>query len=235
MAADKRAARTGGAACQKILHSEGTGVSRKPTGVRSPRFNAYSPPPAHRYAPKHPWSRKEPKMNILLFLSSSMMPLTVFFIIAWGMAQKCPIYESFIKGAKDGFHTVLQIMPTLIGLMTAVGVLRASGFLDMVSKTLGSLLAFTGFPAEAVPYVIVRLFSSSAATSLVLDIFKTKGPDSHVGMLVSVLAGCTETVFYTMSVYFMSIKVTKTRYTLAGALTATAAGIAASVFLVQTL
>ena len=103
------------------------------------------------------------------------------------------------------------------------------------SKTLGSLLAFTGFPAEAVPYVIVRLFSSSAATSLVLDIFKTKGPDSHVGMLVSVLAGCTETVFYTMSVYFMSIKVTKTRYTLAGALTATAAGIAASVFLVQTL
>ena len=167
-------------------------------------------------------------MNILLFLSSSMMPLTVFFIIAWGMAQKCPIYESFIKGAKDGFHTVLQIMPTLIGLMTAVGVLRASGFLDMVSKTLG-------FPAEAVPYVIVRLFSSSAATSLVLDIFKTKGPDSHVGMLVSVLAGCTETVFYTMSVYFMSIKVTKTRYTLAGALTATAAGIAASVFLVQTL
>ena len=147
-------------------------------------------------------------MNILLFLSSSMMPLTVFFIIAWGMAQKCPIYESFIKGAKDGFHTVLQIMPTLIGLMTAVGVLRASGFLDMVSKTLGSLLAFTGFPAEAVPYVIVRLFSSSAATSLVLDIFKTKGPDSHVGMLVSVLAGCTETVFYTMSVYFMSIKVT---------------------------
>ena len=174
-------------------------------------------------------------MNILLFLSSSMMPLTIFFIIAWGMAQKCPIYESFIKGAKDGFHTVLQIMPTLIGLMTAVGVLRASGFLDMVSKTLGSLLAFTGFPAEAVPYVIVRLFSSSAAISLVLDIFKTKGPDSHVGMLVSVLAGCTETVFYTMSVYFMSIKVTKTRYTLAGALTATAAGIAASVFLVQTL
>lgn len=90
------------------------------------------------------------------------------------------------------------------------------------------------FPAEAVPYVIVRC-SLPAPPPAVLDIFKTKGPDSHVGMLVSVLAGCTETVFYTMSVYFMSIKVTKTRYTLAGALTATAAGIVASVFLVQTL
>ena len=173
--------------------------------------------------------------DILSLLSIVFLPVLITVILAYGIWKKVPIYDVFIKGAKDGFHTVLQIMPTLIGLMTAVGVLRASGFLDMVSKTLGSLLAFTGFPAEAVPYVIVRLFSSSAATSLVLDIFKTKGPDSHVGMLVSVLAGCTETVFYTMSIYFMSIKIKRTRYTLPGALLATLAGMAASMFLVRLL
>ena len=172
---------------------------------------------------------------MILWLSKILLPFVISYVIAFGLISHRPIFDDFLDGAKNGMHTVADVLPTLIGLMTAVGVLRASGFLDMVSKTLGSLLAFTGFPAEAVPYVIVRLFSSSAATSLVLDIFKTKGPDSHVGMLVSVLAGCTETVFYTMSVYFMSIKVTKTRYTLAGALMATAAGIAASVFLVQTL
>ena len=74
-----------------------------------------------------------------------------------------------------------------------------------------------------------------SAVSLVLDIFKTKGPDSHVGMLVSVLAGCTETVFYTMSIYFMSIKIKRTRHTLPGALLATLAGMAASMFLVRLL
>ena len=79
--------------------------------------------------------------------------------------------------------------------------------------------------------ILVRLVSSSAATGLVLYIFKTSGPDSPVGMMVSILESCTETVFYTMSVYYMSIKVTKTRWTLAGALAATAAGVAVSIAL----
>ena len=83
------------------------------------------------------------------------------------------------------------------------------------------------------PLLIVKLFSSSAATGLVLDIFRTSGPDSYAGMLTSILMSCTETVFYTMSVYFLAAKVTKTRYTLAGALLATLAGTAASVALTR--
>ena len=83
--------------------------------------------------------------------------------------------------------------------------------------------------------LIVKLFSSSAATGLVLDIFKNSGPDSYAGTLTSILMSCTETVFYTMSVYFLAAKVTKTRYTLAGALLATLAGTVASVVLTAML
>lgn len=141
------------------------------------------------------------------------------------------MYEDFIKGAKDGFRTVIQIMPTLVGLMVAVGVLRASGFLNAVGKLFGGLTDKIGFPSDLVPLVFVKMFSSSAATGLVLDIFKTYGPDSYIGMITSIMMSCTETIFYTMSVYFLAAKVTKTRYTLAGALFATIAGIAASVLL----
>ena len=141
------------------------------------------------------------------------------------------MYEDFIKGAKDGFRTVIQIMPTLVGLMVAVGVLRASGFLNAVGKLFGGLTDMIGFPSDLVPLVFIKMFSSSAATGLVLDIFKTYGPDSYIGMITSIMMSCTETIFYTMSVYFLAAKVTKTRYTLAGALLATVAGIAASVVL----
>ena len=141
------------------------------------------------------------------------------------------MYEDFIKGAKDGFRTVIQIMPTLVGLMVAVGVLRASGFLNAVGKLFGGLTDKIGFPSDLVPLVFVKMFSSSAATGLVLDIFKTYGPDSYIGMITSIMMSCTETSFYTMSVYFLAAKVTKTRHTLPGALLATIAGIAASVIL----
>lgn len=141
------------------------------------------------------------------------------------------MYEDFIKGAKDGFRTVIQIMPTLVGLMVAVGVLRASGFLNAVGKLFGGLTDKIGFPSDLVPLVFVKMFSSSAATGLVLDIFKTYGPDSYIGMITSIMMSCTETIFYTMSVYFLAAKVTKKRHTLPGALLATIAGIAASVIL----
>ena len=152
-------------------------------------------------------------------------------IVAYGLIHQRNVYEDFIKGAKDGFQTVIQIMPTLIGLMVAVGVLRASGFLHAVGKLFGSLADKTGFPSELIPLVFVKMFSSSAATGLVLDIFKTHGPDSYIGMITSIMMSCTETIFYTMSVYFLAAKVTKTRYTLPGALLATLAGIIASVIL----
>lgn len=151
--------------------------------------------------------------------------------MAYGLIQKRNVYEDFIKGAKDGFHTVIQIMPTLVGLMVAVGVLRASGFLAFIGSLFEGVTDRIGFPSELVPLVFIKMFSSSAATGLVLDIFKTHGPDSYIGMITSIMMSCTETIFYTMSVYYLAAKVTKTRYTLTGALISTLVGVIASVVL----
>lgn len=170
-------------------------------------------------------------MNLLLFLSDAIIPLLIFFIIGYGLLSRHNIYDDFIKGAKDGFETVIGIMPTLVGLMIGVGILRASGFLDFLASLLGTLTEPLHFPAALVPVTIVKMFSSSAATGLVLDIFKEYGPDSYYGTITSIMMSCTETIFYTMSVYFMTAKVQKTRYTLTGALFATLAGTIASVIL----
>ena len=172
-------------------------------------------------------------MNFLVFLSTYILPFFIFYVVAYGLWKGRNVYQAFVEGAKGGFHTALGILPTLVGLLAAVGVLRASGFLDLISGLLKTLLKGTGFPAELLPLVIVRLFSNSAATGLALDLFKANGPDSTQGLLASLFLSSTETVFYTMSIYFMSVKIKKTRYTLPGALLATLAGIVASVVLVS--
>ena len=115
--------------------------------------------------------------------------------------------------------------------MVAVGVLRASGFLDAAAEALGKITDRFGFPSQLLPVAIVKMFSSSAATGLALDIFKQYGTDSYLGLITSLMLSCTETIFYTMSVYFVTARVTKTRYTLTGALLTTLTGLAASVFL----
>lgn len=172
-------------------------------------------------------------LKIVLFVSEFMVPLVIFYIVGYGILMKKNIYEDFVKGAKDGMMTVVQILPTLIGLMVAVGVLRASGFLDLLGKIFVPIAKMTGFPSELVPLTIVRLFSSSAATGLALDVFKEFGTDSYIGTLASIMMSCTETVFYTMSVYFMAAHVKKTRWTLPIALLSTLSGIIASVFLAK--
>ena len=119
--------------------------------------------------------------------------------------------------------------------MTAAGVLRGSGLLDKIVDLLGALLKNSGFPTEILPVLVVRLFSASAATGLTLDLFQKYGPDSDIGLFASIFMSCTETVFYTMSVYFAAVSIKKGRYTRNGALLATMAGILASFVIVTYL
>lgn len=135
-------------------------------------------------------------MRILLFLSDLMIPLLFFYIIGFGLLMKKDIYNDFVTGAFDGLKIVVKIMPTLIGLMASVGILRASGFLDALAS--------------------------------LLDLYKQYGPDSTTGLTASLILSSTETIFYTLSVYYIAAKVQKTRYTLPGALLATFSGIIAS-------
>ena len=170
-------------------------------------------------------------MNFLIYISDYIIPFVFFYIICMGLSSKTPVYDEFIEGAKDGFRVVKDILPTLIGLMVGVGILRASGALDMLSGLLAPITGKIGLAPELLPLVLVKMFSSSAATGLLLDIFKEYGPDSYFGRLASIILSSTETIFYIMAVYFMAAGVTKTRYTLAGALTATLAGTIASVII----
>lgn len=170
-------------------------------------------------------------MGFLVYVSNFMIPFLIFYIIIYGLVNKKNVYDDFVKGAGDGLKTVAGILPTLVGLMVAVGILRASGFLDFLGRLISVFTERIHFPPQLVPIAIVRMFSSSAAVGLVLDIFKEYGPDSRLGIMTSIMMSCTETIFYTMSVYFLAAKVTKTRYTLAGALLSTLAGTVASVIL----
>ena len=164
-------------------------------------------------------------------VSNFIIPAIIFLIVGYGLVSGIKTYESFLTGAKGGLKIVVELMPTLIGLMVGVGVLRSSGFFIFLGECLAPVTRLLKLPTEIIPLMTVKLFSASAATGLVLDIFKTHGPDSYTGILASILMSCTETVFYTMSVYFLAAKVTKTRYTLPGALLATLAGTIASVVL----
>lgn len=174
-------------------------------------------------------------ISFLIWLSSALMPFAIFYIVGFGLMAKRPVFDDFLVGAKEGMKTAAEIFPTLTGLLVSVGVLRASGFLDFLSQILKGPAALLHIPAQLVPISLLRLVSNSAATGLMLDIFKEQGPDSPLGIMASLLLSSTETVFYCLSIYFGSIGIRKTRYALPGALLATAAGIAASVWLGRVL
>ncbi len=170
-------------------------------------------------------------MQWILVLSSIMIPLVMVGIISYGLLQGINVYDAFAEGAKEGLGVAVKILPTLIGLMMAVGMLRTSGALNGITQIIAPLLSWTKFPTEVIPVALMRTVSSAASVGLVLDAFKTYGPDSFIGRFISIMFGCTETIFYTMSVYFMVIKIKKMRYTLTGALLANVAGIIASYYL----
>ena len=171
-------------------------------------------------------------MSILLTISDFLIPVTILFIVVFGCLQRVDIYEVFLEGAKEGLQTVIDILPTLIGLVMAVEVVRAGGLLDLMVEWIRPFANVVGFPAELAPLSIVRLVSSSAATGLLTDLFAQYGPDSYLGRVASVMMSCTETVFYTMSLYFLSIGIRKTRWTLPCAILANLVGMIAAVWLV---
>ena len=163
-------------------------------------------------------------LRILTVLSDLMVPLLIFYVVGLGLLMKQDVFGDFLNGAKDGMRTVIGI---------AVGVLRSSGFLEDFGNLLGTVLEPTGIPSALVPLSVVRLFSNSAAVSLLLDLYKEAGCDSFAGRAASIIMSCTETVFYTMTVYFGAVRIKKTRYTLAGALFSSLVGMTVGVLLAR--
>ncbi len=168
----------------------------------------------------------------ITYFSSSIMPVTILIILVYGVANKVNLYESFLQGIDDGVKTFLTIAPTILSLLFAVAVLNSSGFFDLLSIVLVHIVP-PSIPVEIIPFSIIRLISSSASLGLMLDIFEKYGTDTFTGRFISTMMSSTETILYTMSVYFLSIKVTKTRYTLPIALFINISGIFISYFIVK--
>jgi spore maturation protein B len=173
--------------------------------------------------------------DVLEAVSVWAIPLVVAGIPLHALIRKVKVYPIFVEGAKEGFQVAVRVIPPLVAVVVALGMLRASGAMDGLASLLAPLTSRIGIPASVLPMVLVRPLSGGAALGVVADVLRSEGPDSYAGRLASVMAGSTETTFYVLAVYFGAVGVTRYRQALPAALLADLAGFAASVGAVRFL
>lgn len=169
-------------------------------------------------------------------ISSQISSIIIFSLIVvfigFGMFRKINVYETFVKGAKDGFNVAIKIIPYLIAILVAIGVFRASGGMELFIGSLELALNSLSLPTEFIPSLptaFLKPLSGSAARSMMIDTMNTYGADSFAGRLSSTLQGSTETTFYVIALYFGSVGIRKTRYAIQGGLFADLMGIIAAI------
>lgn len=161
-----------------------------------------------------------------------IVPFTISVVALYGVAHRVDVYSALVQGAGEGLGTLVRIIPSLIGLMTAVYMLRASGALEMAATALAPLMEKVGLSPELLPLMLVRPISGSAALGVGAELISTYGPDSYLGRTAAVMLGSTETTFYTIAVYFGAVGITRTRYAVPAALCADLTGFLASAWAV---
>lgn len=174
-------------------------------------------------------------MQLIKIISTYTIPLLIFFILIHGLLKNVNVFDTFVTGAKQGIATSVRIIPPLVGLTVAIGVFKASGALDILVYALSPAARLLGIPPEVLPLALLRPVSGSASLAMMSDIINTYGADSMVGRIASTMMGSTETTFYTIAIYFGSVGIKKTRYTLAAALLADAVCVIASVLVCTAL
>jgi spore maturation protein SpmA len=157
-------------------------------------------------------------------ISNAVIPLLICSFLLWGYFKGVPVYETVTKGAKEGFQVAVRVIPFMVAIFVAIGMFRASGALDLIATILSPFTTPIGLPTEALSMALIRPLSSSGAFGLMSEIVE-KDPNSFLAYLVSTMQGSTETTFYVLAVYFGSIGIINTRYTLLAALSADAVGI----------
>lgn len=164
-------------------------------------------------------------------LSILLLPVLISFILLYAATKKVKVYECFVEGAKEGLLTVFRIAPFLLTMLFAIDLFRKSGAMTLLISMLGPVAEFFHMPSGVLPMVIIKPLSGSGALGVMTDIMKTYGPDSAEGRIAAVMMGSTETIFYTLTVYFGACGVKRTRHSLAAALVAHFAGCLAAVYL----
>ena len=163
------------------------------------------------------------------------IPLILCGVALYGAVRGVDVYGGLILGGGVGLGVLVKIVPALIGLLTAVYMLRASGALELLGTVISPVISRLGLPGELLPLMLVRPVSGSAALGVGAELMETWGPDSYLGRTAAVMLGSTETTFYTIAVYFGAVGVTKTRYAIPAALCADLTGFVASAWAVRLL
>ena len=167
--------------------------------------------------------------------STYVVPLLLCCIALFALERRVNVYGELTRGARDGLNILLGILPALVGLMTAVYMLRASGLLALLGDLLAPLLSALGIPPETAGLLFIRPVSGSGALALGSELMAAHGPDSYIGRVAAVMLGSTETTFYTIAVYFGAAGVNRTRYAIPAALAADLAGFISAAFAVRLL
>jgi spore maturation protein SpmA len=167
--------------------------------------------------------------------SAFILPSLITGMVVFGVVRKVKIYETFIAGAREGFQMALGLIPYLVAMLSAVGMLRASGGLAHIVGVLAPITSPLGLPGEVLPLALLRPLSGSGAFALTSDLVKTHGPDGYIGQLASTLNGSMETTFYVLAVYFGSVAISKTRHAVLAGLVADVAGVVGSILAVKWL
>lgn len=164
-----------------------------------------------------------------------LMPCIIAVVAVTGMCKRVDVYDSLVTGAGEGLSVLIRIVPPMVGLLTAVYMLRASGALELAAQALGPVLVRLGIPPETVGLLLVRPVSGTAALGVGAELISTYGPDSTVGRTAAVMLGSTETTFYTIAVYFGAAGITRTRHAVPAALCADLAGFMAAAWAVRVI
>ncbi|WP_432406327.1 spore maturation protein [Wukongibacter sp. M2B1] len=165
----------------------------------------------------------------LSIISITSIPLMITIILVHGYIKGVKLYDTFVEGASEGFKTALKIMPYLIAIFLAIGIFKESGALEIFSNMLLIPGKLIGLPKEIIPLVVLKPISGSGSLAMIKELINTYGPDSFVGRVAATMMGSSETIFYTMAIYFGAVGIKKSRHTLTCALIAHLAGVIASV------
>lgn len=160
-------------------------------------------------------------------IANSLLLTVITGFIAAGLWRRINVYETFIEGAKEGFQTAVKIIPYLVAILVAIGVLRAAGALDMLTTALSALIGACGLNTDwvgALPTALMKPLSGSGSRGMMIDLMNTYGPDSFVARCSAAIQGSTDTMFYVLAVYFGSVGIRRTRYAVPYALLADVSG-----------
>lgn len=169
------------------------------------------------------------------YLSKSIIPIIFLLIITYGMFKGRKVYEWFIEGAKEGLKVTLRIFPYLLAMIIAVQIFKEAKLMDLLNNLMAPAANVIGLPKDLIPLIIIKPLSGSGAIGVFTDLIKSVGADTRTGLIASVVMGSTETIFYTITVYFGAIKVKKIRHTLWAAIFADMTAIIMAILMVNSI